>query len=55
MLGTECCQYGYKIILYLCTGLNAAPTGRGGVTNISKENVREIRYYQANCIVFLPK
>ena len=45
----------YKIILYLYIGLDQAPTERGGVTHISKDNVREIGYYQANCIVFLPK
>ena len=28
---------------------------RGGVTDISKDNVREMGYNQANCIVFLPK
>ena len=27
----------------------------GGVTHISKDNVREKGYYQANCIVYLPK
>ncbi len=25
------------------------------VTHISKDDVREIEYYKANCIVFLPK
>ncbi len=40
----------YKIILYLYTGLDALPTERGGVTHISKDNVREIEYYQANCM-----
>ena len=29
--------------------------GKGGVTHVSKDNVREIGYHQANCIVFLPK
>ncbi len=31
-----------------------APTERGGVTHISKDNVREIVYHQADCIVFYP-
>ncbi len=55
MLSAASMVYRYKIILYLYTGLDPAPTERGGVTHISKDNEREIGYYLAHCIVFLPK
>ncbi len=45
----------YQIMFYLYTVLDPASTERGGITHKSKDNVGEIGYYEANCIVFLPK